>query len=159
MQIQAHSDLGAAQHYLAALTAKLGTSGMTPVMRDIAVILENSTRKRFESKTAPDGSRWAAWQPETRRRYAQTQWGTKKGKRYVRSVKLRDEARLLRDTSRLLRSITRHAAASMAQVGTNVAYAPFHQSGTRNMVARPMFGISHADRADIYDSLNDWLKA
>lgn len=64
----------------------------------------------------------------------------------------------MRDSSRLLRSLTRHATANLAQVGTNVVYAPHHQFGTKRMVARPMFGLSAQDSADIVDLLHDFVR-
>lgn len=129
-----------------------------PLMRNLAVILENSTRKRFETKITPDGEKWADWADSTKIRYAKKVYRSKNKKRYLSHMIPRDRVRLLKDKGVLLRSITRHATAQMAQVGTNVEYAPYHQTGTRKMVARPMFGISSQDRVDILDELQRFVK-
>lgn len=129
-----------------------------PLMRNLAVILENSTRQRFETKIDPNGEKWADWADNTKIRYAKKVYRSKNKKRYLSHLKPRPKERLMRDSSRLLRSITRHATAQMAQIGTNVEYAPYHQTGTKNMVARPMFGISSQDRVDILNELQRFVK-
>ena len=78
-------------------------------------------------------------------------------KRYAAGHKLRSPNRLMRDTSQLLRSLTHHVSASLAQIGTNMPYAVHHQYGTKKMVARPIFGISNRDRADLLDLLQDFV--
>lgn len=154
-------DLGKAGKALTRLSGSLKDT--QPLMQGLAALLENSSRKRFETKTAPDGTPWADWTDSTKRRYAKPIWRSKNKKRYVVGFTPRSKERLLRDSSRLLRSITRHATAQMAQVGTNVQYAPHHQFGTKRgskkrMVARPIFGISGQDRADILDLLGEFVR-
>ncbi|RRD89055.1 phage virion morphogenesis protein [Conchiformibius steedae] len=150
------SDLGAAANLLTALHGRLGDSSkMRRTMGAIATLLENSTRKRFETKTAPDGTPWAAWKPSTVRRYAVTVGKTRK---QAAHTELRDPQRLLRDTGHLLNSITSHATENLAQVGSNVFYTEYHQFGTPKMAARPMFGISERDRTDINDLLQQHLQ-
>ncbi len=69
----------------------------------------------FETSTAPDGSPWAP-------------------------LKARD-GRPLRDTGRLMSSVTSARAVKKTprgfRLGTNVAYAGYHQEGTRTAPARP----------------------
>ena len=65
---------------------------------------------------------------------------------------------LLVDRGDLLESITSHATKNMAEVGTDRVYAAYLQTGTRNMPARPIFGLSEQDRNDIRDALGNWLK-
>lgn len=155
--LQVHSnDLGAAANVLAQLSGSLKNT--QPMMRSLATLLENSTRKRFETKTAPDGTAWADWADSTKIRYAKKVYRSKNKKRYLAAMKPRPKERLMRDSSRLLRSLTRHATAQMAQVGTNVEYAPYHQLGTKRMVARPMFGISDQDRVDVLDLLGEFVQ-
>lgn len=117
-------DLGNVGQALRQLSGSLKNT--RPLMRGIATLLENSTRKRFETKTAPDGSRWANWTERTKR---------------IEKYRTRGRDRLLRDESYLLKSITSRSTANLAQVGTNRVYAPHHQFGTKRMVARPMFGL------------------
>lgn len=149
-------DLGNVGQALRQLSGSLKNT--RPLMRGIATLLENATRKRFETKTAPDGTRWANWTPSTQRAYAKPIYRQRNKKRYVAALKPRSKERLMRDSSRLLRSLTRHATANLAQVGTNVVYAPHHQFGTKRMVARPMFGLSAQDSADIVDLLHDFVR-
>ena len=134
-------DLGNVGQALRQLSGSLKNT--RPLMRGIATLLENSTRKRFETKTAPDGSRWANWTDRTKR---------------IEKYRTRGRDRLLRDESYLLKSITSRSTANLAQVGTNRVYAPHHQFGTKRMVARPMFGLSAQDSADIVDLLHDFVR-
>ena len=134
-------DLGNVGQALRQLSGSLKNT--RPLMRGIATLLENSTRKRFETKTAPDGSRWANWTERTKR---------------IEKYRTRGRDRLLRDESYLLKSITSRSTANLAQVGTNRVYAPHHQFGTKRMVARPMFGLSAQDSADIVDLLHDFVR-
>lgn len=63
-------------------------SGMRPAMKEVAGYLEQSTKRRFFTKVAPDGSTWARLSTATQRRRL------KKGKR--RNDKLVFSGRLLR---------------------------------------------------------------
>lgn len=156
MLIVHSDDLGDVGAVLQRLSGSLKNT--QPLMRSIATLLENASRKRFETKTAPNGEQWADWADSTKKRYAKAIWRKRKGKRYLAGRKPRSKERLLRDSSRLLRSLTRHATAQLAQVGTNVEYAPYHQTGTQNMVARPIFGLAEQDRVDLLDLLGDWVQ-
>ncbi|MCS4534242.1 phage virion morphogenesis protein [Neisseria montereyensis] len=110
----------------------------------VAALLENSTRKRFETKTAPDGSKWAGLSLWTL--YAKT---AKNG---------RTRGSILVDRGDLLKSITSHATESMAEVGTDRVYAAYLQTGTAKMPAREIFGLSEQDHSDIRASLGEWLQ-
>lgn len=140
------------KHDLGAVSAQLlnayrglhGNSEKQRLMRNVATLLENSTRRRFETKTDPDGKAWADWKPST-----------KAQKKYQK----RTRERLLNDERDLLRSITHHASATMAKVGTSRQYAPYHQLGTYKMAKRTFLGISRQDKQDILDELDDWLMA
>lgn len=156
MLIVHSNDLGDAEHVLIHLAGSLKNT--QPLMRSIATLLENSTRKRFESKTAPDGTPWADWTERTKRQYAQPIWRTRNKERYLAGLKPRPKERLLRDSSRLLRSLTSHATQALAQVGTNIQYARYHQFGTQKMVARPIFGLSEQDRIDIMEVLHEFVQ-
>ena len=102
-KFEIQSDLGNVAQRLSQVHALLGDDKQrAKLMKDIATILENSTRKRFETKTDPDGNAWEGWSENTR-----------KSKKY----RERNESeRLLRD------SITSHASAQLAQVGSNKHY-------------------------------------
>ena len=143
MKLTVDSTLPELQAHLNALYARLNGDLSEP-LNAVAGLLENSTRKRFETKTAPDGSKWAQLSLWTL--YAKTR----------RDGKVRGS--ILVDRGNLLRSITSHATESMAEVGTDRVYARYLQTGTAKMPAREIFGLSDEDRADIRDKLHDWLQ-
>lgn len=143
MRLTVDSELPEVQEHLNALYRALNGDLSRP-MAGIAAILENSTRKRFHTKTAPDGSLWAGLKPATVR--------AKTG----RNGKARGS--ILVDRGDLKASLTGFANERMAVVGTPQLYAQYHQTGTRHMAARPIFGLSEQDRQDIRQSLADWLE-
>ncbi|MFC3873121.1 phage virion morphogenesis protein [Neisseria musculi] len=143
MRLTVNSTLPELQAHLNTLYARLNGDLSEP-LNAVAGLLENSTRKRFETKTAPDGSKWAQLSLWTL--YAKT---GKNGK---------TRGSILVDRGDLLRSITSHATESMAEVGTDRVYARYLQTGTAKMPAREIFGLSDQDRADIRDELHDWLQ-
>lgn len=143
MRLTVDSELPEVQEHLNALYRALN-GDLTRPMAGIAAILENSTRKRFNTKTAPDGSPWAGLKPATVR--------AKTG----RNGKARGS--ILVDRGDLFRSLTGFANERMAVVGTPQLYAQYHQTGTRHMAARPIFGLSEQDRQDIRQLLAEWLE-
>lgn len=143
MRLTVDSELPEVQEHLNALYRALNGDLTRPMTR-IADLLENSTRKRFHSKTAPDGGLWAGLKPATVR--------AKTG----RNGKTRGS--ILVDRGDLKASLTSFANERMAVAGTPQLYAQYHQTGTRHMVARPIFGLSEQDRADIRALLADWLE-
>lgn len=144
MKFSVDHDLPELQGHINALYARLNGDLKEP-LNAVAGLLESSTRKRFKTKTAPDGSRWAPL----------SLW-TLYSKTTRRDGKVRGS--LLVDRGDLLESITSHATKNMAEVGTDRVYAAYLQTGTRNMPARPIFGLSEQDRNDIRDALGNWLK-
>lgn len=94
----------AIERRLGALVARLGD--VTPLMERIGAVLETSTIERFDSETAPDGSRW---KPSFRARAT--------------------GGKTLTDSARLKQSITHNAGPRRVEVGTNVRYAGVHQRG------------------------------
>lgn len=143
MRINVNNQLPELAHNVGELYLKLN-GDLTPLMRGVGAIVENSTRDRFRTKTAPDGSTWADLKPSTLK--------TKKG-RGSKMVEYGD----------LMRSITHYANSTSAVVGTDRPYAKYHQTGTKNsdgserMEARPIFGISDQDRTDVLDLMNDFI--
>lgn len=111
---------------------------LSPVMWSIGYELEQGTRKRFETKTDPDGVRWTPLSLATLAR--------KKNKNNI-----------LKERNHLFESITHHASKDSALVGAGAEHAQYHQTGTKHMVARRMFGISSEDKANIQELLNGYL--
>lgn len=143
MRLTVDSELPEVQEHLQTLYRALNGDLTRPMTR-IAGSLRKSTVKRFSSKTAPDGSRWAGLKPATLRAKAKKDGGERGG--------------ILVDRGDLYESLTAFANDKMAVVGTPQIYAQYHQTGTRHMAARPIFGLSEQDRQDIRQSLADWLE-
>lgn len=124
----------------------------------IGAAWESSTKARFESGTAPDGSPW------------------KKSERARR-----DGGKTLVDTARLKGSITHKADGDTVEVGTNVEYAAAHQFGSQRagahavplhlpsgadptagliiLPARPFIGINDDDYATFAEILEGFVEA
>lgn len=130
----------------------------TAIYKEIGEHLVSSTKQRFKTGTAPDGSKW----PE--------------------SIRAKEEGgQTLRDTSNLFNSITYHARPDLVEVGTNNKIAPVHQKGRTiktkqsrylhfkvggrwarkkkvKIPARPFIGISDDDRQAIDDIIAEHLE-
>ena len=141
MKLSISSDFPELAAHLNALYFKLDGDLSEP-MGAVAALLENSTRKRFETKTAPDGSQWEGLSAATKK--AKQAKGT-----FGRGILIDDG---------LMRRITSYATEQMATVGTAYQYAQYHQEGTSKMPQRAIFGLSDQDRIDIRDTLTDWLQ-
>lgn len=139
MRIVVHHDLDPVAGRLKKLSAAL-EGDLTEVMRAIGGVVESSTTRRIaETKTAPDGKRWADLSPVTVK--------AKKGR-----------VSILVDQGDLLKSITREAARNSVIVGSIMNYAVHLQEGTKHMPARPFLGLSAQDYQDIDDLLAGWLE-
>ncbi len=124
---------------LRALEAKLGD--LTPFFLDIGEALLNSTRERFRSQTAPDGSPWAALTDDYRAR------------------KKKNASLILTLNGYLRGRLGYQAGKDRLRVGTPMIYGATHQFGRpeKNIPARPFLGLSEDDTAMIQDALRDWL--
>lgn len=102
---------------------------------DAGSILESSTRRRFETKTAPDGSDWVAWSEA----YDETRNHGKHS--------------LLVGEGDLWDSIQSYAKGAEAHVGSPLVYAGHHHHGGdeigSGVPARPYLGVSDEDEVDI----------
>lgn len=79
---------------------------LRPLMEAIGQTLESSAVQRFETETAPDGSRW---KPSQRARES--------------------GGKTLTDSARLKQSLTYVASADQVEIGSNVIYAGVHNDG------------------------------
>lgn len=142
MRMTLHADFAPLSGRLLELATRL--SDLTPVMGAMGGVVESSTRRRLsESKTAPDGTRWAPLSDATLARKT-----NKRGK--VRGS-------LLVDTGSLLSSITHVPARDSVIIGSGQMYAAYLHEGTRRMPARPIFGLSEEDIHDLEALLEDYL--
>lgn len=99
-------------------------------LQTVAFLLGAEARRCFDEGRAPDGTPWAPLKNPSRRRGGAS-------------------AKPLRDTGMLMASLTGRAGGHVEEVtdtalvwGTNVAYAGYHQGGTRTIPARPFLGIT-----------------
>lgn len=134
---------------------------LRPAMREIAGLMEASTRLRFRDGKSPEGAPWRPLAPGTRKKRAAR--SRSKGTAAVAAA-LAGNMQPLLDTGRLRNSITSRHDATQAVIGTNVVYAPIHQFGGQagrgrrtNVPARPFLGMSGGDREDIIEALRDHL--
>ncbi|MBT2131222.1 phage virion morphogenesis protein [Aliiroseovarius lamellibrachiae] len=109
---------------------------MAELADDAAAILESSTRARFETKEAPDGTPWADWSDD----YAAT-----RGSNHS----------LLINEGEMRDSIASYATGDEAAVGSNLVYFAHQHFGGEEIdsgiPARPVLGMSDQDEQDIYD--------
>ncbi|MDZ7888535.1 MAG: phage virion morphogenesis protein [Pseudomonas sp.] len=126
----------------------------TPLLQDMAILGENTTRERFSTKIAPDGSRW------------------------IRGLKNGDDT--LHQDGHLVESISGYVNDKSAVWGVNRIYAAIHQFGGTikakgagglrfqiggrwsnkrqvTIPARPFLGLSDSDRQDMLDLVSDHL--
>ncbi|MCU0806552.1 MAG: phage virion morphogenesis protein [Candidatus Contendobacter sp.] len=114
---------------------------LTPAFRDIGEAMLNSTRARFRSQTAPDGSPWAALSPDYQAR------------------KKKNADKILTLSGDLARLLNYQAAPREVRIGTPLIYGTAHQFGRPeiNLPARPFLGLSKEDEQELLDILNEYL--
>lgn len=158
-------DVLAAFNRLAAANANL-----TPAFRAIGERLAESTKRRFETSTGPDGRRWAPNSPVTiaamlaRRKGAFRKGDGKlsaKGAGLVMAKKP-----LLGESKALSTGINYRVVADGVFVGSPMQYAAMqHFGGSKaefpnlwgDIPARPFLGVSDQDRGDILEILQNHL--
>lgn len=139
-----------------------GVADMTPVMQSIGEYLMVSTKDRFPTGQAPDGSAWQPKSPTTLARY-----GARKSNRV-------DHRPLYGPTGLLSSQIHYQAGHDFAEVGSNRIYAAVMQFGAAkgafgNMAngspipwgdipARPYLGLSAKDATEIPAIIAEWLE-
>ena len=121
------------------LEDKIGN--LQPFFRDIGEALLNSTRERFNTMRAPDGSLWPSLSPG---------YAGRKSK----------NAELILTLNGYLRGLlTIQTSKDTLRIGTPLIYGATHQVGdaSRHIPARPFLGLSESDTQDILDALEEWL--
>ncbi len=143
---------------------------MRPVYQGIGELLVDSTKNRFDTSTAPDGSRWAPNAEATVLDHLAKISGsfskktgrlTKKGAKAVMAKKPLVESGLLQD------SFAAEATDSGVSVGTNRftgdwdAGAAVHQFGSKDgtIPARPFLGLSAQDEINVLELLAESLRS
>lgn len=139
--IEIRADDAELRRGLQRLEAKLGD--LTPFFRDIGEALLNSTRERFRSQSAPDGTPWAALSPD------------------YRAHKKKNAALILTLNGYLRGTLNYKAEKDRLRLGTPLIYGATHQFGRpeQNIPARPFLGLSDADLAMLHEALREYLAA
>ena len=159
---------------------------MRPALMQIGETLSASTKRRFQSSTAPDGSKWDPNSPVTISRFTTTR--RVKGVHVGRKDTVTKNRKLLSSTGEqvwdskkplighsksLGHSITYQAMVRQLLVGSPMIYAVTQQFGAKkgsfgsdkrgrsipwgDIPARPFLGISDADRVSILQIAADFL--
>ncbi|MCY4479161.1 MAG: phage virion morphogenesis protein [Rhodospirillales bacterium] len=141
-----------------AMNRALGAArDLSPVMRDIGESLLNSTGERFGTQTAPDGSDWAKLSPtyKARKRRNRDKIGTLRG--HLRATLAYDAGpdSVVIGSPRIYAG-TFHFGAAKGAYGTSRRGLSIPWG---DIPARPVFGISDADRTDIVEALHDHIVA
>lgn len=124
---------------LRALENRLGN--LRPFFLDIGEALLNSTRERFTTQTAPDGSPWAPLSPDYKKR------------------KKKHSDLILTLNGYLRGTLDYSATKDELRLGSPLEYAAAQHFGDPeiNMPSREFLGLSGDDNVMILDALEDWL--
>lgn len=151
-----------AQAMFAQLRAAL--VNMRPLMQDLGEHLSETTKRRFETSTAPDGSRWAPNTETTYLRYlGNFSGGTLKDGRLNAkgAARAANKKPLIGETRSLSTSINYLAGSDFVEIGSPMVYAAVQQFGAAagsfaggkspwgDIPARPFLGLSGEDQAEI----------
>lgn len=108
-----------------------------PALGEVGAYLERKAKLRFVKQQAPDGTKWAPLKPST-----------------LLSKKTNT---ILRETGNLVNSIAFNVGADEVRIKPSAEYGIFHQTGTKNMVARPFMGFEPDDAANIQQIFEDHI--
>lgn len=144
---------------------------LAPLLKGIGEDLAESTKHRFSTATAPDGTPWAPNTEVTILRYLGATSGnhkkdgslSKKG-----STRLGAKKPLTGETRMLGQQITYRLVGNTLEVGSTMIYSAVQQFGAKrgslgggapwgDIPARPFLGISPEDGAAIEQSILDYL--
>jgi phage gpG-like protein len=127
------------------LTAKL--ANLKPAMVDIGESALRKVRKRFDTESAPDCSKWKTLAEDTIKAKARRK---RTGKPYRTNA---EPTAILKDTFTLRDSITYQASNQSLAIGTNIFYGTFNQS------TRPFLGVDDEDIIEIVEIIKDYLES
>jgi phage virion morphogenesis protein len=136
----------------AALSEFIGRAeNLTPALNDLGEYLLRKTRQRFDTSTAPDGTKWA---PLTARTIKAKQRRATTGKPYRTKA---DPSAILKDTFTLRNSITYQVSSNALYVGTNIEYGIYHQSEEprTRLPRRAFLGLDDEDRTEAVEIFRD----
>ncbi|MFN3985730.1 MAG: phage virion morphogenesis protein [Rhodocyclaceae bacterium] len=145
----------------------LGPAGLRTPLSDIGEHLAESTRQRFVSSTAPDGSRWAPNAQATYLGLLRSRDARKDGRINARGTAKVAGKKPLVASGLLGEQITYQLLpdGSGVEVGTNrfagewAGGAAVHQFGSRDgsIPARPFLGLSSDDEVEVMEIVDRYL--
>lgn len=163
LEVKAQVESSAADRVFAELIAK-GTT-LTPLMQDLGEFLTETTKQRFETSTAPDGTRWEPNAPATYLAYLDKFSGS-----YGKSGQLSKAGAnrasgkkpLIGETGRLSREIYYQADATGVEISSGLIYSAIQQFGGVagrgvQIPARPYLGLSAEDEVEITEIAGAYL--
>jgi phage virion morphogenesis protein len=145
------------------------TGNLRPALKEIGEDLMESTKRRFATSTAPDGTPWEANSPVTIARYlGQTGGNYKKDGSLTKRGAGRAGSKnpLIGETKELSSSIGYQVTANTVAVGSPMEYAAMQQFGGKksefphlwgDIPARPFLGLSDDDEAKIVGVVRRYL--
>lgn len=144
-----------------------------PVLELIGNMLVDSTKRRFATSTAPDGTRWAPNSQVTILRYLgkyKSSYRKKDGRLTQKGADRAISKRPLIGETGSLSSQISYAVEGVDTlfVGSSMIYAATQQFGAEkrqfqgkapwgDIPARPFLGLSDQDRSNILDTISDYL--
>lgn len=146
---------------------------MRPLMRDLGEHLVETTKRRFDTSTAPDGSPWAPNTETTYLRYlGNFNSGFGKDGRINNKGAARAAAKkpLIGETRSLSTTINYLPGDSFVEIGSPMVYAAVQQFGARagsftggkspwgDIPARPFLGLSGEDEVEIGRTVSRYLE-
>lgn len=114
----------------------------TQGMKAVATIIESQTKRRIQDeKESPDGQKWEDWSPK----YAETRHANNS---------------LLENRGHLYKDIASDYGSDFAEAFTSLIYGRTHQEGddTRNIPARPYFGLSRDNADEVAEVFAEWTE-
>lgn len=158
------------RNVLAALNDMIGkVSDISPALQDIGEHLAETTKRRFDTSTAPDGSKW---EPNTQTTILNYLGGTKGN--YTKAGKLSKKGServmgkkpLIGESRSLMSTINYLVSGNSVEIGSPMIYSAMQQFGGSktefpnlwaDIPARPFLGLSDDDRTNILDILAEYL--
>lgn len=156
---------------IAALRQIAGRLGdVAPGLKAIGETLTESTKRRFDTGTGPDGAQWAPNSPVTILKYLGAYKGsfTKTGRISAKGADRAISKRpLIGETRSLSSTINWTLDGNAVLIGSPMIYAAAQQFGADahefgaapwgSIPPRPFLGVSEEDRRDILDVFSDYL--
>ncbi len=146
------------------------SSNLANVLADIGEHLTETTKRRFDTSTAPDGTKWAPNTQTTILQHLGAYKGsyTKAGKISSKGIsRVTSKKPLIGETRSLSSTINYLVNGNQSvEIGSPMIYSAMHQFGGHktdypnlwgNIPARPFLGLSDDDRRNILDILAEYL--